>query len=87
MDQPLAETCSTSELERCIQVALLCVQENAGDRPTMSDVVSMLGSDAGILPKPKQSFVSTLLEINNNEFPNSPNSGSTNDVMTLNTDV
>jgi hypothetical protein len=39
---------------RCINIALLCVQENAVDRPTMGDVVSMLSSDTMILHEPKQ---------------------------------
>jgi len=30
---------------RCINIALLCVQENAVDRPTMAEVVAMLSSD------------------------------------------
>jgi len=35
-------------------VALLCVQDNAADRPTMSDIVSMLSSETAVLPTPKQ---------------------------------
>lgn len=38
---------------RCIQLGILCVQDNIKDRPTMSDVVYML-SDASSLPTPKQ---------------------------------
>lgn len=38
----------------CIQVALLCVQESAEDRPAMDIVVSMLNSETVSLPKPKQ---------------------------------
>ncbi|CAL5062403.1 unnamed protein product [Urochloa decumbens] len=41
-------------IERCIQVALLCVQESAEDRPSMDLVVSMLNSENVSLPKPKQ---------------------------------
>ncbi|CAN6363303.1 unnamed protein product [Urochloa humidicola] len=41
------------EIMRCINVALLCVQENAADRPTMSDVVAMLSSEGMTLPEPK----------------------------------
>lgn len=70
MDPALAETCSTNEFKRCVQVALLCVQESAADRPTMSEVVSMLGSDTGILPDPKQSALSTLVQVIDNDFPN-----------------
>ncbi|KAJ1291209.1 hypothetical protein BS78_02G300700 [Paspalum vaginatum] len=41
-------------IEKCIQVALLCVQESAEDRPTMDLVVSMLNSESVSLPRPKQ---------------------------------
>jgi len=37
---------------RCINIALLCVQENAVDRPTMTDVVAMLSSASMVLPEP-----------------------------------
>jgi hypothetical protein len=42
-----------NEILRCIQIGLLCVQEHAIDRPTMSVVVLMLGNDTP-LPCPKQ---------------------------------
>jgi len=54
-----------SEVERCIQIGLLCVQEDARDRPTMSDVVVMLASDTVAIPKPKHPAISvgrTVLE-------------------------
>ncbi|PNY09897.1 cysteine-rich receptor-like protein kinase 10-like protein [Trifolium pratense] len=41
-----------SEVLKCIQIGLLCVQDNAADRPTMSSVVHMLGSDNVTLPSP-----------------------------------
>ncbi|CAI0431235.1 unnamed protein product [Linum tenue] len=40
-------------MTRCIQIGLLCVQESPVDRPTMSDVVFMLGN-ATTLPSPKK---------------------------------
>ncbi|KAH9651097.1 Receptor-like serine/threonine-protein kinase SD1-6 [Citrus sinensis] len=41
-------------LMRYVNVALLCVQENAADRPTMSDVVSMISNEHLNLPFPKK---------------------------------
>uniref|UniRef100_J3MLL3 non-specific serine/threonine protein kinase n=1 Tax=Oryza brachyantha TaxID=4533 RepID=J3MLL3_ORYBR len=41
-------------IQRCIQVALLCVQERADDRPSIDQVVTMLNSEEMTLPKPKQ---------------------------------
>ncbi|KAJ1375306.1 putative serine/threonine-protein kinase [Sesbania bispinosa] len=53
IDQTLRESCSDYEVQRCIQIGLLCVQDYAIDRPSMSTVVSMLGNDS-TLPIPKQ---------------------------------
>ncbi|KAL9460492.1 hypothetical protein AB3S75_003653 [Citrus x aurantiifolia] len=54
VDTALDESCSPSEVLRCIHVGLLCVQDQPTDRPTMSDVVSMLTNETMILPAPKQ---------------------------------
>ncbi|XP_040363236.1 G-type lectin S-receptor-like serine/threonine-protein kinase At1g11410 [Rosa chinensis] len=53
IDSSIGESYLVSEIIRCIQIALLCVQELATDRPTMLAVVSMLGNDAA-LPSPRQ---------------------------------
>ncbi|XP_040361747.1 G-type lectin S-receptor-like serine/threonine-protein kinase At1g11410 [Rosa chinensis] len=52
IDSSIGESYLVSEIIRCIQIALLCVQEFATDRPTMSVVVSMLSNDAA-LPSPR----------------------------------
>ncbi|KAI4297543.1 hypothetical protein L6164_037428 [Bauhinia variegata] len=54
MDPLLENPCSTDEVLKCIQIGLLCVQEDPADRPTMSIVVLMLGSQTMTLPKPRQ---------------------------------
>ncbi|KAL6643376.1 hypothetical protein ACP70R_018933 [Stipagrostis hirtigluma subsp. patula] len=43
---------SDEMIMRCMNIGLLCVQENAVDRPTMLDVVAMLSSKTKILAKP-----------------------------------
>ena len=53
VDPLLDETCLANEVLRCIQIGLLCVQEHAEDRPSMSTVVFMLGNDTP-LQSPKQ---------------------------------
>ncbi|KAJ6855917.1 LOW QUALITY PROTEIN: hypothetical protein NC651_040517 [Populus alba x Populus x berolinensis] len=53
MDETLREICNTNEFLRCVNVALLCVQDDPSDRPTMSNVVVMLSSEAANLPVPK----------------------------------
>ncbi|KAK9936183.1 hypothetical protein M0R45_013040 [Rubus argutus] len=53
IDTSLGESYPIGEVLRCIQIALLCVQELANDRPTMSTIVFMLGNDA-VLPSPRK---------------------------------
>lgn len=53
VDQSLGESCSDQEVQRCIQIVPLCVQDYAADRASMSAVVFMLGNDS-TLPDPKQ---------------------------------
>ncbi|CAO2146377.1 unnamed protein product [Urochloa humidicola] len=42
-----------SHIVRCVQIALLCVQANWVDRPTMSDVLMMLKCETMSLPAPR----------------------------------
>lgn len=52
-DSWLESSCNLSEVLRCVQVSLLCVQHHPEDRPSMASVVIMLGSDIA-LSQPKQ---------------------------------
>ncbi|KAK7347569.1 hypothetical protein VNO80_22104 [Phaseolus coccineus] len=45
MDDLLDDTCSECKLVRCMEIALLCVQEHASDRPSMLEVCSMLRNE------------------------------------------
>uniref|UniRef100_A0A6N2MF89 Receptor-like serine/threonine-protein kinase n=1 Tax=Salix viminalis TaxID=40686 RepID=A0A6N2MF89_SALVM len=47
------ELCNLSEVTRCINISLLCVQQHPDDRPSMSTVVWMLGGE-NTLPQPKE---------------------------------
>ncbi|OIV99863.1 hypothetical protein TanjilG_26201 [Lupinus angustifolius] len=38
---------------RCMQIALLCVQENSGDRPSMLKFDSMFKNDGAVISTPK----------------------------------
>ncbi|KAK2434613.1 G-type lectin S-receptor serine/threonine-protein kinase [Trifolium repens] len=53
IDSNIAESSIESEVSRCIHVALLCVQQYPEDRPTMADVILMLGSEMA-LDEPKE---------------------------------
>ncbi|GJV10026.1 G-type lectin S-receptor-like serine/threonine-protein kinase [Tanacetum coccineum] len=54
MDPTLARTCVVQQLLRTVHVALLCVQKHAADRPTTSDMISMLLNDTVSLPIPNE---------------------------------
>ncbi|CAL5335860.1 unnamed protein product [Camellia sinensis] len=54
MEACLEDSCVESQVQRCVQVGLLCVQKLPQDRPAMSSVVFMLGNEEAILPQPKQ---------------------------------
>ncbi|KAJ9671852.1 hypothetical protein PVL29_025511 [Vitis rotundifolia] len=53
IDKSIGVTCNLPEVLRSINVGLLCVQRSPDDRPSMSSVVQMLGSE-GALPRPKE---------------------------------
>ncbi|KAF5445724.1 hypothetical protein F2P56_034755 [Juglans regia] len=53
MDPSLDDTVSSCKLIRCLQIGLLCVQENATDRPSILEVSSMLKSESVALAIPK----------------------------------
>ncbi|KAJ8749122.1 hypothetical protein K2173_013729 [Erythroxylum novogranatense] len=54
VDLAIMESAIKDQVLKFINVSLLCVEHNPCDRPTMSDVISMLASDVNQLPSPKQ---------------------------------
>ncbi|XP_042386103.1 receptor-like serine/threonine-protein kinase SD1-7 [Zingiber officinale] len=63
LDDAVGCSCPTIEILRCIRMALLCVQDNHEDRPTMTEVVMMLASDEQLLTPLKQpTLISTYSE-------------------------
>ncbi|XP_050153904.1 cysteine-rich receptor-like protein kinase 25 [Malus sylvestris] len=54
MDPLLKGSCSPNEFLRYVHIGLLCVQEDANNRPTMSSVVLMLKSETIGLSKPER---------------------------------
>ncbi|XWS15619.1 hypothetical protein CRYUN_Cryun34aG0016900 [Craigia yunnanensis] len=54
IDPLLAQSCVVAEVLKCIHIGLLCVQEDPADRPTMSSVIVMLGSETIVLPLPEE---------------------------------
>ncbi|XP_009140678.1 G-type lectin S-receptor-like serine/threonine-protein kinase At1g11280 isoform X2 [Brassica rapa] len=53
LDQDIASSCSPVEVARCVQIGLLCIQQQAVDRPNIAQVVSMITTTTD-LPRPQQ---------------------------------
>ncbi|WVY96353.1 hypothetical protein V8G54_028504 [Vigna mungo] len=54
LDQNMKENYCESEVVRCLQIGLLCVQENPNIRPTMGRVVSYINNHSLELPSPQE---------------------------------
>ncbi|KAI4323645.1 hypothetical protein L6164_023234 [Bauhinia variegata] len=63
MDQLLETSCTPNEVVKCINIGLLCVQEDAADRPSMPNIALMLSSDMVNLPNPKKPAFSVGREV------------------------
>ncbi|RDX69203.1 G-type lectin S-receptor-like serine/threonine-protein kinase SD1-1, partial [Mucuna pruriens] len=61
VDPIIEDSCLPSEVLRCIHIGLLCVEQYPEDRPTMTSVVLMLGSDME-LDEPKEPRLYTKKE-------------------------
>ena len=57
VDSTLPQSYSPALVLRCIQVGLLCVQENAANRPSLSEVVLMLGNETPLSAPQKPAFL------------------------------
>ncbi|XP_048597020.1 putative cysteine-rich receptor-like protein kinase 23 [Brassica napus] len=53
VDPSFQDNYQTNEITRCIHIALLCVQEEAEDRPTMSAILQMLTTSSIALAVPR----------------------------------
>ncbi|KAF4352397.1 hypothetical protein F8388_016676 [Cannabis sativa] len=62
MDPSLDDTHSSCKVMKCMQIALLCVQEEANDRPSMLEVSSMLRSETAAVAVPKMPAFSRIIE-------------------------
>jgi hypothetical protein len=57
VDSLLVEAYPTHEVLRCVHIGLLCVQEQATNRPTMAEIVFMLGNETTLPPPNKPAFI------------------------------
>ena len=82
MDECLKESCVESQVLRCIQVGLLCVQKFPRERPTMSSVVFILENEVAVLPQPKEPAFFVERSSNSSECSRTEDSSSLN-TMTI----
>ncbi|WVZ59666.1 hypothetical protein U9M48_009776 [Paspalum notatum var. saurae] len=67
IDQSIADTSNAAEVLKCIQIGLLCVQEQPKRRPTMSAVTMMLTCENPTLPEPCEPAFSTGRNVDEEE--------------------
>ncbi|KAF8663923.1 hypothetical protein HU200_055264 [Digitaria exilis] len=68
IDKSLHGRCPENVALRCVHVSLLCVQEQAVDRPFMTEVISMITNENHPLPDPKQPGFLSLLVSNQTDI-------------------
>ncbi|XP_076887713.1 G-type lectin S-receptor-like serine/threonine-protein kinase At4g03230 [Bidens hawaiensis] len=84
LDQKLMKSYNSSEVLKCISVGLLCVQGDPDDRPTMTNVVMMLGGDMATLPNPKEpAFVSRRDHVSSSSSSSSKQDSQTKNMLTI----
>ena len=54
VDLTIRDLCVEYQVLRCIHVSLLCMEDGVVDRPTMSNMLSMLTNESTQLPLPKK---------------------------------
>ncbi|KAL2616262.1 hypothetical protein GLYMA_08G125800v4 [Glycine max] len=54
MDPSLNDLFDLNEVTRCIHIGLICVEKYANDRPTMSQIISMLTNESVVVPLPRK---------------------------------
>ncbi|KAL1201615.1 Cysteine-rich receptor-like protein kinase 15 [Cardamine amara subsp. amara] len=54
VDPIIIDNCQKSQVDRCIHIGLLCVQEDPVERPILSTILMMLTSNTVTLPLPRQ---------------------------------
>ena len=82
IDSNIKDSCVISEVLRCIHVSLLCVQQYPEDRPTMTSVLLMLGSEMDLVEPKEPGFFPRRVFIEANSHSNESEMTS-NDELTV----
>ncbi|KAL2331779.1 hypothetical protein Fmac_019360 [Flemingia macrophylla] len=54
MEPSFRESCNENQFIRCAVIGLLCIQDEPSDRPTMSNILTLLDSETTSMPLPTQ---------------------------------
>ncbi|KAM3701681.1 hypothetical protein ACJW31_05G192700 [Castanea mollissima] len=57
VDSSLGQAYFPHQVSKCIHIGLLCVQEQAPDRPSMAEILFMLGNETSLPPPNKPAFI------------------------------
>ncbi|CAD5316000.1 unnamed protein product [Arabidopsis thaliana] len=57
LDKDVADSCHPLEVERCVQIGLLCVQHQPADRPNTMELLSMLTTTSDLTSPKQPTFV------------------------------
>nr|KYP44598.1 Putative serine/threonine-protein kinase receptor [Cajanus cajan] len=82
IDSSIKDSCVIQEVRRCIHVSLLCVQQYPEDRPTMTSVIQMLGSEMEMVEPKEPGFFPKRISDEENSSSN-PNQMTSNDKLTI----
>ncbi|GLT33608.1 hypothetical protein SLA2020_081800 [Shorea laevis] len=80
IDSFVQESCTLSEVLRCIHISLLCVQQHPEDRPSMSSVVLMLGSETAMVNPKEPGFLFDKKSLEASSSSSKPKSSSINEL-------
>ncbi|KAF8409422.1 hypothetical protein HHK36_005498 [Tetracentron sinense] len=83
VDAAMEDSYVVSQVMKCIQVGLLCVQKYPEDRPIMSSVVVMLSNESVTLPQPKQPGFFTERNSTDTDLLSSKEKGCTENTVTI----
>ncbi|TKY66679.1 G-type lectin S-receptor serine/threonine-protein kinase SD1-1 [Spatholobus suberectus] len=82
IDSSIKDSCVIPEVMRCIHVSLLCVQQYPEDRPTMTSVIQMLGSEMELVEPKEPGFFPRRISVEGNLSTNL-NQMTSNDELTI----
>ncbi|KHN38600.1 G-type lectin S-receptor-like serine/threonine-protein kinase [Glycine soja] len=82
IDSSIKDSCVIPEVLRCIHVSLLCVQQYPEDRPSMTFVIQMLGSETELMEPKEPGFFPRRISDEGN-LSTIPNHMSSNEELTI----